>query len=167
MSPGPIAIVGVGLMGGSLGLALADGREVVGADPDPEALESALRAAEAPGGWAAALPQARLGDASSHTAEPPAPTMAVEPAALPEADAPPATLLADALPAPASLRGLVRAAIRHEIEGEIDRLVHGPLHRLIRAEVARAVLHMAGMPEGANVQFMTVMATNMPYIGRG
>ncbi|WP_112875441.1 SDR family oxidoreductase [Paracoccus endophyticus] len=35
------------------------------------------------------------------------------------------------------------------------------------AEVARAVLHMAGMPEGANVQFMTVMATNMPYIGRG
>ena len=99
----------------------------------------ALRAAEAPGGWAAALPQARLGDASFHTAEPPAPTMAVEPAALPEADAPPATLLADALPAPASLRGLVRAAIRHEIEGEIDRLVHGPLHRLIRAEVARAV----------------------------
>lgn len=34
-------------------------------------------------------------------------------------------------------------------------------------EVARAVWHMATMPEGANVQFMTVMATNMPYIGRG
>ncbi|WP_134724225.1 SDR family oxidoreductase [Paracoccus luteus] len=34
-------------------------------------------------------------------------------------------------------------------------------------EVARAVWHMAGMPEGANVQFMTVMATNMPFIGRG
>jgi NAD(P)-dependent dehydrogenase (short-subunit alcohol dehydrogenase family) len=32
---------------------------------------------------------------------------------------------------------------------------------------AEAVLHMASMPEGANVQFMTVMATNMPYIGRG
>ena len=35
------------------------------------------------------------------------------------------------------------------------------------AEVARAVLHMASMPEGTNVQFMTVMATNMPFIGRG
>lgn len=33
--------------------------------------------------------------------------------------------------------------------------------------VADAVLHMAGLPKGANVQFMTVMATNMPYIGRG
>ncbi|WP_207102210.1 SDR family oxidoreductase [Paracoccus shandongensis] len=33
--------------------------------------------------------------------------------------------------------------------------------------VAEAVLHMAGLPQGANVQFMTVMATNMPFIGRG
>lgn len=33
--------------------------------------------------------------------------------------------------------------------------------------VADAVLHMASLPRGANVQFMTVMATNMPYIGRG
>lgn len=32
---------------------------------------------------------------------------------------------------------------------------------------AKSVLHMAEMPEGANVQFLTVMATNMPYIGRG
>ncbi|WP_299403503.1 SDR family oxidoreductase [uncultured Roseobacter sp.] len=32
---------------------------------------------------------------------------------------------------------------------------------------ARSVLHMAQMPPEANVQFMTVMATNMPYIGRG
>ena len=28
-------------------------------------------------------------------------------------------------------------------------------------------LHMASLPEGANVQFVTVMATNMPFIGRG
>ena len=35
------------------------------------------------------------------------------------------------------------------------------------AVVADAVLHMAGLPKGANVQFMTVMATNMPFIGRG
>ncbi|WP_187430505.1 3-phenylpropionate-dihydrodiol/cinnamic acid-dihydrodiol dehydrogenase [Roseobacter fucihabitans] len=32
---------------------------------------------------------------------------------------------------------------------------------------ARSVLHMAEMPTEANVQFMTVMATRMPYIGRG
>jgi NAD(P)-dependent dehydrogenase (short-subunit alcohol dehydrogenase family) len=33
--------------------------------------------------------------------------------------------------------------------------------------VADAVLHMAALPLSANVQFMTLMATNMPYIGRG
>jgi NAD(P)-dependent dehydrogenase (short-subunit alcohol dehydrogenase family) len=32
---------------------------------------------------------------------------------------------------------------------------------------ARAVLCMASLPLDANVQFMTVMATNMPFIGRG
>lgn len=35
------------------------------------------------------------------------------------------------------------------------------------AEATRSVLHMAQMPLEANVQFMTVMATKMPYIGRG
>lgn len=34
-------------------------------------------------------------------------------------------------------------------------------------DVADAVLYMAQLPLHANVQFMTVMATNMPYIGRG
>ena len=33
--------------------------------------------------------------------------------------------------------------------------------------VARAILYMADMPLDANVQFMTVMATKMPFIGRG
>ncbi|MEM6744449.1 MAG: SDR family oxidoreductase [Pseudomonadota bacterium] len=33
--------------------------------------------------------------------------------------------------------------------------------------VANAVLHMAGLPLDANVQFMTVMATKMPFVGRG
>jgi NAD(P)-dependent dehydrogenase (short-subunit alcohol dehydrogenase family) len=32
---------------------------------------------------------------------------------------------------------------------------------------ADAVVYMAGLPLDANVQFLTVMATNMPYIGRG
>jgi NAD(P)-dependent dehydrogenase (short-subunit alcohol dehydrogenase family) len=33
--------------------------------------------------------------------------------------------------------------------------------------VARAVIYMANLPLDANVQFMTVMATKMPFIGRG
>jgi NAD(P)-dependent dehydrogenase (short-subunit alcohol dehydrogenase family) len=33
--------------------------------------------------------------------------------------------------------------------------------------VARAVVYMATLPLDANVQFMTVMATKMPYVGRG
>ena len=35
------------------------------------------------------------------------------------------------------------------------------------AHVADAVVYMATLPLEANVQFMTVMATKMPYIGRG
>jgi NAD(P)-dependent dehydrogenase (short-subunit alcohol dehydrogenase family) len=35
------------------------------------------------------------------------------------------------------------------------------------ALVARAVLQMANLPLEANVQFMTIMATKMPFIGRG
>ena len=35
------------------------------------------------------------------------------------------------------------------------------------ANAGRAVAHMASLPLDANVQFMTVMATKMPYIGRG
>ena len=35
------------------------------------------------------------------------------------------------------------------------------------ADVAASVLHMASLPLSANVQFMTVMASAMPYIGRG
>ncbi|MCB5945024.1 SDR family oxidoreductase [Acidocella sp. KAb 2-4] len=34
-------------------------------------------------------------------------------------------------------------------------------------DAAASVLHMAGLPLAANVQFMTVMATAMPFIGRG
>jgi len=35
------------------------------------------------------------------------------------------------------------------------------------ADAARSVLHMAELPLGTNVLFMTVMATRMPYVGRG
>jgi NAD(P)-dependent dehydrogenase (short-subunit alcohol dehydrogenase family) len=33
--------------------------------------------------------------------------------------------------------------------------------------VASTVVHMAGLPLSANIQFLTVMATKMPFIGRG
>jgi NAD(P)-dependent dehydrogenase (short-subunit alcohol dehydrogenase family) len=45
------------------------------------------------------------------------------------------------------------------------RLVPEP--RMDLSEVARAVVYMASLPLDANVQFMTVMATKMPFIGRG
>lgn len=34
-------------------------------------------------------------------------------------------------------------------------------------DVARSVVHMAELPLDANVLFMTVMASNMPFVGRG
>jgi NAD(P)-dependent dehydrogenase (short-subunit alcohol dehydrogenase family) len=39
--------------------------------------------------------------------------------------------------------------------------------RMEIADVADAVAYMAGLPLSANVQFMTVMATKMPFVGRG
>lgn len=42
-----------------------------------------------------------------------------------------------------------------------------PEPQLDVSHVADAVLYMAGLPLTANVLFMTVMATNMPYVGRG
>lgn len=39
--------------------------------------------------------------------------------------------------------------------------------RMDVTHVADAVLYIANLPLSANVQFMTLMATNMPYIGRG
>jgi len=42
-----------------------------------------------------------------------------------------------------------------------------PMDTMAVEDAAKSVLHMAGLPLEANVQFMTVMATKMPYIGRG
>ncbi len=39
--------------------------------------------------------------------------------------------------------------------------------RMAVDDVARAVLYMAGLSLDSNVLFMTVMATKMPYVGRG
>jgi NAD(P)-dependent dehydrogenase (short-subunit alcohol dehydrogenase family) len=53
-------------------------------------------------------------------------------------------------------RGRLQATGRVEAEPRMD----------VR-DVAKGVLYMASLPLEANVQFMTVMATTMPYIGRG
>jgi NAD(P)-dependent dehydrogenase (short-subunit alcohol dehydrogenase family) len=53
-------------------------------------------------------------------------------------------------------RGRLQATGRIEAEPRIDV-----------GHVARAIVYMATLPLDANVQFMTVMATKMPYIGRG
>ena len=42
-----------------------------------------------------------------------------------------------------------------------------PEPRMDVEHAANAVVHMAGLPLDANVQFMTIMATAMPFIGRG
>src|SRR6266851_1494507 len=52
--------------------------------------------------------------------------------------------------------GRLQATGRTEAEARID----------VR-HVANGVAYMASLPLEANVQFMTVMATKMPYIGRG
>ena len=42
-----------------------------------------------------------------------------------------------------------------------------PEPRMDVQHVADAVLYMAGLPLDANVEFITVMATKMPFVGRG
>jgi len=54
------------------------------------------------------------------------------------------------------VKGVVQANGDVEVEPRIDV-----------SHVVSAVLYMASLPLDANVQFMTVMATKMPFIGRG
>ena len=42
-----------------------------------------------------------------------------------------------------------------------------PEPRMDVNHVADAIVHMASLPLDANVQFMTIMATKMPFVGRG
>lgn len=56
------------------------------------------------------------------------------------------------------------------VQGLVDKAIadgQTPDPTMDVADAARSVLHMAELPAEANVQFMTVMATTMPYIGRG
>ena len=56
----------------------------------------------------------------------------------------------------AMTEGIVQASGAVEVEPRMD-VEH----------VASAVVYMASLPLDANVQFMTVMATKMPFVGRG
>jgi NAD(P)-dependent dehydrogenase (short-subunit alcohol dehydrogenase family) len=42
-----------------------------------------------------------------------------------------------------------------------------PEPRMDVEDVAKAVVHMAGLPLDSNILFMTIMATKMPFVGRG
>ena len=53
-------------------------------------------------------------------------------------------------------QGILQANGQVIVEPRVD-LVH----------VAKAVVYMAGLPLDANVLFMTIMATKMPFVGRG
>ena len=66
--------------------------------------------------------------------------------------------------------------IGNAMSGMADRMAKGvpqadgsikPEAMMDVSVVADTVLHMASLPDGANVQFVTVMATNMPFVGRG
>ena len=56
---------------------------------------------------------------------------------------------------------------RTELADKLAKASVAPEPLMDVEHVAQAVLNMARLPLSANVQFMTIMATNMPYIGRG
>jgi NAD(P)-dependent dehydrogenase (short-subunit alcohol dehydrogenase family) len=57
------------------------------------------------------------------------------------------------------------AAMRQGVPQADGHLAPEPMLDL--EHVSRAIVYMASLPLDANVQFMTVMATKMPYVGRG
>ena len=63
--------------------------------------------------------------------------------------------------------GNARTELVAELEARRAAQGEPPMPVMEVADAARSVLHMATMPVSANVQFLTVMATTMPFIGRG
>jgi len=66
--------------------------------------------------------------------------------------------------------------IGNAVTGLTERMTRGVLQadgslaaedRLDVEHVAQAVAHMAGLPLGANILNMTIMASKMPFVGRG
>ena len=69
-------------------------------------------------------------------------------------------------------RDLARARITDFADATTDQVSVGTVVDLRDVTVDQlqgfdAVVHMAGLPLEANVLFMTVMATKMPFVGRG
>ncbi|MCM2563489.1 SDR family oxidoreductase [Lutimaribacter sp. EGI FJ00015] len=58
-------------------------------------------------------------------------------------------------------------ALTDLLQGIIDQNPDNPPPHMDVSDVSRAVRQMAELGPEANVQFMTIMATKMPYIGRG
>ncbi len=56
---------------------------------------------------------------------------------------------------------------RTELADQLAKTSAAPEPLMDVEHVAQAVLSMANLPLSANVQFMTIMATKMPFIGRG
>ena len=56
---------------------------------------------------------------------------------------------------------------RTELADKLAKASAAPEPLMDVEHVAQAVLGMANLPLSANVQFMTIMATKMPFIGRG
>ena len=56
---------------------------------------------------------------------------------------------------------------RTELADKLAKASAAPEPLMEVEHVAQAVLNMAALPLSANVQFMTIMATKMPFIGRG
>jgi len=56
---------------------------------------------------------------------------------------------------------------RTELVDRMARSGASPEPMMDVEHVGRAVLHMANLPLDANVLFMTIMATKMPFVGRG
>jgi len=56
---------------------------------------------------------------------------------------------------------------RTELADQLAKASAAPEPLMDVEHVAQAILAMARLPLSANVQFMTIMATKMPFIGRG
>jgi NAD(P)-dependent dehydrogenase (short-subunit alcohol dehydrogenase family) len=63
--------------------------------------------------------------------------------------------------------GNARTRLAAQATGPATAAARQPEPGMALDDVARALLYMANLPPEANVQFMTVMATKMPFIGRG
>ena len=66
-------------------------------------------------------------------------------------------------------RSLLNALVERVLvsDGAMGTMLHAAEPTMDVEAVARAVVYMASLPLEANVLCMTIMATHMPYVGRG